>query len=489
MSGLRWKGRRTEVERRRREGRKGGVSGRRGAEPSRRPGRPRAVRRPSAVRRRAPGAGSWGNAPRPGAGCRPGDERPADRPGSGQTPSADRPGNESEPPEERSGNGSRPPVGSPGNGRRRPGAAGSPGCRRSGSRCAGSRRSAGVRRGAGRWHRPRRNHARGSDPPAEQDHARGPSRSAGRSHAPGCGRARPGRNHGRGCVPPPSHPNHARGRARPPGRSLARGRPGCRNCGCSPRCWAHPPHPGAVRPESRPASAKASPRAPRTGEAECWIARAHPPRVAGAGGVAGSDRSRSRARDPGGAGEPRSLPRGRGRAEGPSRTLPVRTDTYPARTRTPPAPRRRTGAPVTAAEAGRPASRGSLSRRPLSWRPLSRSRCRGPEVWTGGAGRAGVGGWRHDALPCSCTPRFLVPGRPGGRPGVRPPVGSDRHAYLGHTPPTVRQHHGQAIPVAADPHPRRGRPCVRVTLRAGPARTGTDPSARGFCPERPPTLR
>lgn len=113
--------------------------------------------------------------------------------------------------------------------------------------------------------------------------------------------------------------------------------------------------------------------------------------------------------------------------------------------------------------------------------------------WSGGmdgrGGAGGRGGMEARRASVLMHPRFLVPGRPGGRPGVRPPVGSDRHAYLGHTPPTVRQHHGQAIPVAADPHPRRGRPCVRVTLRAGPARTGTDPSARGFCPERPPTLR
>lgn len=462
-SGRRWKGPRSEVVRRRRESRQdrwAGASGRRGAGPSRRSGHPRTVRhpkagrRPYAVRRRARGAACRGDGQSPKAACRPGDERPVGRPGSGPTPRAGRPGNGSEPSAERSGNGSRTPGGSPGSGRRRPGAAGWPRCPGSGPPCAGSRRSAGVRLGAGRCHRPRRGRAGESrPPPPHPNHVRGPARPPDRSRV--------------------------RGSARPPAGILARGRPDRRNSGCSPGCSGHRPYPGGVRPGSCPESGKA----PRTDEAACWVARAHPPPVAAEGGVARSDRSRPRARDPGGAGEPRGLPPGWSRTEGPSRAHPGRTDTCPGRSRTPPASRCRTRALATAAAARLPVSRCSMA-----WRPGSWSTRRGPAVWTGGADPVGAGGWRRDALPCSCTPRFLVR-RPGGRPGVRPPVGSGRHAYPGAAPSTVRRHHGQAIPVAADPHPRRGRPCVRVTLRAGPGRTGTSPPTRGFCPERPPTLR
>lgn len=466
--------------RRRREGRqdrRAGASGRRGAGPSRRSGHPRAVRhpkagrRPFAVRRRARGAGCRGNGPSPREGCRPGGERPVDRPGSGPTPRARRPGNGSAPPAERSGNGSRTPVGSPGSGRRRPGAAEWPRCLGSGPPCAGSRRSAGVPLGAGRCHRPRRSRAGGSrPPPPHPNHVRGSARPPDRSRVRGSARLSAG-------ILARSRPDRPPDRGRAHGRAWAR--PDRRNSGCSPECSRRRPYPGGVRPGSCPESGKA----PRTGEAACWGVRAHPPPVAAEGGVARSDRSRPRARDPGGAGEPRSLTPDLSRTEGPSRAHRRRTDTCPGRSRTPPASRCRTRALATAAAAGLPVSRCSMS-----WRPGSRSTRRGPAVWTGGADPVGAGGWRRDALPCSCTPRFLVR-RPGGRPGVRPPVGSSRHAYPGPAPPTVRRDHGQAIPVAADPHPRRGRPCVRVTLRAGPGRTGTSPPTRGFCPERPPTLR
>jgi len=45
-----------------------------------------------------------------------------------------------------------------------------------------------------------------------------------------------------------------------------------------------------------------------------------------------------------------------------------------------------------------------------------------------------------------------------------------------------------AIPGAVE-RPAAFPPCVRVTLRVDPARTGTSPRPRGICPERPPTLR
>lgn len=500
--------------RRRRKGRTAGTNGRRQAGPSHRHGHPRSARHPHAVRRRAPRVGSRGSVPGPRAGCRPGDGRragrpgneptpPVGRPGSGSRPTAGRGGNESRPPVGRRRSEPSPPVGRPGNGRKPPGAAGWPGCRRSGSRRAGSRRSAGVRRGAGRCRRPRRNHAPGygrSSPGRNPPREPAPSQPDP-NHARGCARP-PARNHGQHPDRPPDrnheqhpeHPsdrNHARSAVRLAGRSLARGRPGrppgrsraygraggrpgCRNSGCSPWCsacspWcsACPPYPGAVRPESRPASAKA----PRTDEAGCWVARGHPPPGVAAGGVAQSGRSRSRARDPGGAAGPRIPPPGRSGAEEAGRTdrrptrpqrtrareaAPIRlapaapdrrrhprTDAIPhhlRRTDARPAPRCRPWVPTPAVESGPPASRW-----PRSGRPASRRTDPGPVVWTGGVGPAGAGGWRRGALRCSCTPRFLVPCGPGGRPGARPPVGSGRHAYRGSRPadglPTPRASH------------------------------------------------
>jgi hypothetical protein len=87
-----------------------------------------------------------------------------------------------------------------------------------------------------------------------------------------------------------------------------------------------------------------------------------------------------------------------------------------------------------------PASRTALARPP-------------PKViraaWTGAEE------WRRGALPCSCTPRFLDPGRPARRRDLSGPFPA----------------------------------CVRVTLRVDSVRVGTRPQARGICPERPPTLR
>ncbi|SOD79589.1 hypothetical protein SAMN06272781_6640 [Streptomyces sp. 1222.2] len=112
--------------------------------------------------------------------------------------------------------------------------------------------------------------------------------------------------------------------------------------------------------------------------------------------------------------------------------------------------------------------------------------------WSGGmdgrGGTGGRGGMEARRASVLMHPPFPRPVRPGGRPGVRPPVGSGRQTYRD-SPARGRRHHGQAIPAAADPHPRRGRPCVRVTLRVGRRRTGTSTPSRGFCPERPPTLR
>lgn len=453
----------------RRVGRRAGATGHRGVGPGRPPGLRRAVRdrrtvpeprtvseprtvpapgsvvRPSAVRCHVPPAGCRGSGPRPGAGCRPGDRRPGGRPGSGATPWAWRPGNGSEPPVGPSGSGSRPPAGRRGSGRRRPGAAARwPGCRRSGSRCAGSRRNAGARRDAGR-RCPRRHRPRGS------------GRAAGRRRAREPGPARPDRVRHRARTP--WRRSRAGGPARPAAGSLAEGRPGgppgrsraharvrCRpdhrNSGCSPGCSAYPSRGGAVPPGARPASTRAS----RTGGAERWAVRARPPRGAVAGGVARSDRSRPRVRDPGGAGGPRSLPPGRSRVERkpwgshrrrrrvyPNRAYPVPGAAYPrwagewpGRTRLPrpadtcPVSRCRPRVPSTQAGARCPAAGSAV---------------RGPVVWTGGAGPVGAGEWRRAALPCSCTPRFLVPcgpeavrasSRPWGaavtRTGTRPPA-------------------------------------------------------------------
>ena len=103
------------------------------------------------------------------------------------------------------------------------------------------------------------------------------------------------------------------------------------------------------------------------------------------------------------------------------------------------------------------------------------------------------------ALPCSCTPRFLVPGPPfvRTRAGVHLPLLVYGPASTPLSPGTTqkqsRPEHAYpqrrtAIPGAVE-RPAAIPPCVRVTLRVAPTRTGTSPRPRGICPERPPTLR
>lgn len=139
--------------------------------------------------------------------------------------------------------------------------------------------------------------------------------------------------------------------------------------------------------------------------------------------------------------------------------------------------------------------------------------------WPGGMeGRGGTGGrggmearrasvLMHPPFPRPCRPggRRFLPTRGSSFPPTRRSSSvrtgtprssgcpaargerSSRTAWVSPAGPADTS--GKAIPVAADRHPRRGRPCVRVTLRVGPGRTGTSPRDRGFSPERPPTLR
>lgn len=88
-----------------------------------------------------------------------------------------------------------------------------------------------------------------------------------------------------------------------------------------------------------------------------------------------------------------------------------------------------------------------------------------------GRGRGGI--------PCSCTPRFLVPG-PFPRTRVVLVVGRSR---CGSHTRTRGPHPGAGQAAGVVPS------CVRVTLRVVARRTGTGPRRRGICPERPPTLR
>lgn len=397
-------------------------------------GRAAPVRRPAS---RA-GAGCRGNGPSPREGCRPGGERPVDRPGSGPTPRARRPGNGSAPPAERSGNGSRTPVGSPGSGRRRPGAAEWPRCLGSGPPCAGSRRSAGVPLGAGRCHRPRRSRAGGSrPPPPHPNHVRGSARPPDRSRVRGSARLSAG-------ILARSRPDRPPDRGRAHGRAWAR--PDRRNSGCSPECSRRRPYPGGVRPGSCPESGKA----PRTGEAACWGVRAHPPPVAAEGGVARSDRSRPRARDPGGAGEPRSLTPDLSRTEGPSRAHRRRTDTCPGRSRT---PRRLAAGP---GPSRRPPRRGSRCRG---------VRCRGVRghgrrVVVRRYGRAGRTRW---ARGDGGATRFRAHAPPFPRPPTRRSSGR----------PTARGEQSSRIPGTgpADGPPRPRASHTRGSGSASPSRS------------------
>ncbi|GLW46080.1 hypothetical protein Stsp02_17420 [Streptomyces sp. NBRC 14336] len=122
-------------------------------------------------------------------------------------------------------------------------------------------------------------------------------------------------------------------------------------------------------------------------------------------------------------------------------------------------------------------------------------------------GGGGASGKREDALGgggASDGPRRR--GKRGGVPAVsgvepssgrrgkgarcaswfmRPPVSSWWCSGTGRSPaPGVP---GDFYPPERDGI--RALPCVRVTLRVDPRPTGTSPRARGFSPERPPTLR
>ncbi len=150
----------------------------------------------------------------------------------------------------------------------------------------------------------------------------------------------------------------------------------------------------------------------------------------------------------------------------PMRRAPRGRRTRPA---VAPCPCRRRRAGPSAAEACRPVASGGRT-------DPGCLRC-------GGRG-AGAGGGRRGALPCSCTPRFLVPG----------PVLVVRGRCVAARWPGADASRAQ-IPARPARHPARTTgpapypPCVRVTLRRAARRTGTSPQARGICPERPPTLR
>lgn len=114
-----------------------------------------------------------------------------------------------------------------------------------------------------------------------------------------------------------------------------------------------------------------------------------------------------------------------------------------------------------------------------------------PAGSTSGAGPWGAEGWRRGALPCSCTPRFVVAGPPRALPGCSTAHGGRPVRAGRDSPPRP----GQAYPRGSAPIPGvRARaepslPHVRVTLRVERPRTGTSPQHRGICPDRPPTLR
>ncbi len=189
--------------------------------------------------------------------------------------------------------------------------------------------------------------------------------------------------------------------------------------------------------------------------------------------------------------------RGRARGGGPGACV-GRTPRHPARTNSPGGRPRRPagGVPRCRRPCGTPPLGEAPCLRPsLSPRRIPSPRESGPPRRTGpwraavpgGVERPGAVGWRRDALPCSCTPRFLVPGDPARSPPGRPPVRKG--------PPRRLIRHGTRIPAPTDRHPGQappgqGRsPLVRVTLRVDVGLEGTSPRPRGICPERPPTLR
>jgi hypothetical protein len=128
-----------------------------------------------------------------------------------------------------------------------------------------------------------------------------------------------------------------------------------------------------------------------------------------------------------------------------------------------------------------------------SSRPRSRAASNPPK---GTAARWDVAVPGRAALPCSCTPRFLVPGPPFVR--VRAGVLLPLFVYVpASTPPSPGTAQKQSRPEHAYP-PRRTAipgaverpaafpPCVRVTLRVAPARTGTSPRPQGHLPGTSP---
>lgn len=131
-------------------------------------------------------------------------------------------------------------------------------------------------------------------------------------------------------------------------------------------------------------------------------------------------------------------------------------------------------------EGRRRASEGHASR----GRPAGHAGRRRPSAGTwvsvgssGGVGRKragespGVGGWGRAALPCSCTPRFLM-SRARSRTRAVVPCSLPRP---GRTRPTRHAYpHGRVV-IPASVRPGTPPTCVRVTLRVDPGRTGTSP--------------
>ncbi len=70
-----------------------------------------------------------------------------------------------------------------------------------------------------------------------------------------------------------------------------------------------------------------------------------------------------------------------------------------------------------------------------------------PAGSTSGARSWGVGGWRRDALPCSCTPRFVVAGPPRDLPGCSTARGERPVRAMRDAPPVLGRH------TRADRHP------------------------------------
>ncbi len=174
---------------------------------------------------------------------------------------------------------------------------------------------------------------------------------------------------------------------------------------CSCRCWRAGRR-GRAR-ASRSAADAARKPAPATGRSvySCRCCRA------GRRGRAPVVRPGSGPRPEAGAGSPGAAAWSRGwncRGTGPSgSTYPGRARPGPMRSRATGPQRRHHGpprdrdrsrcrSPVSAGALGNPASRTAL-----------RPPCRRRRTTAAGTG---VEGWRRDVLPCSCTPRFLVPG-------------------------------------------------------------------------------